>query len=147
MNLEMTHTFKGRSDHPSSSDEAMTTIIHLLRTRIAEIQFRRPEYSMRAFSKTLGLTATQFSEIINGKRTITRKIATRILDRLDVEPEMVTRLVEKLPAKQTRAKRAKARLEKQLKINPSAKPKKPVLNYIQLSTDEFRIVADWYYLA
>lgn len=160
MNLEMSPSTVGpgrkMSEIKSSANEvegpAHAELIQLIQSRFAEIQVKRPEYSMRAFSRTLGLTASQFSEIIRGKRPVTRKIAIRILDRLDIDPETAGALVEKLPVKQTRRKRAKASLQKQLKIKPSdqgsqQQSKKRVLNYVQLSTDEFRLIADWYYLA
>ena len=108
-------------------------------------QVRRVGYSLRSFALSLKLTPAELSEVLAGKRKITRKMARKIFDAMGVDPETEHRLISALPEKQTRRKRA---LHSAATLTQTAPQKpSPVLKFIQLSTDEFRVIADWYHLA
>lgn len=104
-------------------------MVQLLQSRLAEAQSKNSSYSLRAFSVLLGLAPAELSLILNGKRRITYPKATQILDRLSIDPSQRTSLLASVPR----------RLERKKKFGS--------INYIQLSTDEFRVIADWHYLA
>ncbi len=130
---------------PSSrthQQDAQLQSLNLIRSAMAELQSRNPSYSLRAFARKLQITAAELSLLLNGKRRLSRKMAARVFERLAVEPAVATALVEALPERLSRKTRAANEV-------PGAKKRTtgPVLQYIQLSTDEFRVVADWYHLA
>ncbi|MEK7692254.1 MAG: TIGR02147 family protein [Bdellovibrionota bacterium] len=121
------------SSFHASDLSAQGAIIRILHEQFAELSAQRAGFSLRAFARLLGLNPTQLTETLNGKRPITRKIAVRVLERLGLDPEMGRLLVEALPAKQVRKK-----------IVPGSSA---VLQYVQLSADEFRMVSDWWHFA
>lgn len=119
---------------PVSQDvQAQAEIVNLLRQRWLDAQLKREGYSLRRFASRVRVAAPILSELFNGKRKVTRKLALQIFDGLGTEPDLVQKLLARLPEKQVRRKRAST--------------KKTQVNYIQLITDEFRMVADWYYIA
>jgi len=118
-------------------------IVQILRDTLADRQARRHRYSLRGFAASLQLAPPQVSEILNGKRKVTRKMASRIFHSLAIDPAVEQDLLNRLPAKQTRRKRAKH----QLALAPNDEPPETNSWFSQLSTDEFRVIADWYYFA
>lgn len=102
--------------------------LELAQAKLAEIQAARPEYSVRAFAKKIGLSPGQYSDLVRGKRPLTPKIARRMLERLFVDPETIENAVRGLKTKRPPAGDLR-------------------LRYIELTLSEFRAVSDWYYFA
>ncbi|MDR3608123.1 MAG: DUF4423 domain-containing protein [Oligoflexia bacterium] len=132
--------------------KAQHQIVQMMRDTLNERQMRRGSYSLRAFAHSLKLTPAELSEVFSGKRKITRKMAKKVFSSLSVDPQREHRLMSGLPEKQVRRKRslfapqafpASTKIHKRVKSSDHG----PVRSFIQLSTDEFRVVADWYYLA
>lgn len=108
----------------------------LLQKKYEELRFENPSLSRRAFSKSLGLSPGAISEIFNGQRKVSLKLAKRISERLGLDPEARAELYgtfEKYAKKprRLRTKRAKA----------------PEPEYLRLSADQFRVIGDWYHFA
>lgn len=120
----------------NSAESVYAEVIQMLQTHFAELQVRRPGFSLRSFARVLNLTPAQLSETLSGKRKITRKIALRVFERLGVDPSTAQHLIGRLPEKQKRRRN-----------KTQSKTRGQVLRYVQLSTDEFKIVADWYHFA
>lgn len=114
-----------------SPTETQNAFVNLLRATLAQLQAKNPGFSLRSFAKRLRVTPAELSLILNGKRRVTRKMALKLSDRLALDPARAEKLLASLP---TRLPRRKA-------STPS------VLKYIQLSSDEFNVIADWYHLA
>ena len=53
---------------------------------------RNPSYSLRAFSNQLGVGASALSEILNGKRKISRQMCEKITEVLSIDPRTITDL-------------------------------------------------------
>jgi uncharacterized protein (TIGR02147 family) len=98
---------------------------------LAQLQTKNPGFSLRSFARRLQITPAELSLILNGKRRVTQKMAAKLVDRLALPPAQAERLMAALPARLPRRK--------------SAVPS--VLKSIQLSSDEFNVIADWYHLA
>jgi uncharacterized protein (TIGR02147 family) len=88
---------------------------------------RNQSYSIRAFARDLNVSVTALSEVLSGKRDLSRKNALKVADRLCLSPEITRRLLREI--------RKTARDE--LEIN----------DYQSLQEDTFRILSDWYYFA
>jgi hypothetical protein len=137
--------------------EAQSQVVQMLRATLSERQLRRGNYSLRSFALSLRLTPAELSEVFSGKRKVTRKMAKKVFNALSVEPALEQQLLRGLPEKQVRSKRGAFSPEASMAPGSLAASKKsqrttsagkgPLRSFIQLSTDEFRVVADWYYLA
>jgi uncharacterized protein (TIGR02147 family) len=91
-----------------------------------------PQFSLRAFARQLDIHPTTLSQILAGKRPITKKRFSYIADKVHLSP---------------------AQHEKFLKNFATKKKKKPAQkeqdqhDYKQLTIDSFSIIADWYHFA
>ena len=85
---------------------------------------RNPRYSLRAFAKDLKISKTALSDVLSKKRSLSRRNADRIADRLGLNPA------------------------ERHKLYPISKKghlaNRPVKN---LEEDQFRLISDWYYFA
>lgn len=85
-------------------------------------------FSMRSYAKQLGVSSAALSEIMHGKRRVSRKIALRFAERLGLDAAATGRLVDLFDD----AKTAKESC-------PAAR--------IPLAEDQFKMIADWYHFA
>jgi uncharacterized protein (TIGR02147 family) len=100
-------------------------IQRILRERFEELRTRNPAYSIRAFSKKVGLSPATLSRVLNGKRKVSRKLADAISGKLMLDPQERSELLEKFP---TRAKMPRDSVD---------------ASYLQLTADQYQVVADW----
>lgn len=126
------------SDAQSQHETARTEIVAILRERLAEIQLRKPHFSMRAFARQLGVAAPVLTEILNGRRNVTYKTAAHLLERLVIEPSRSKLLLEKFAQRKPRATP---------RIEAAGEATTPAPEITVLSTDQFNVVADWHYFA
>jgi uncharacterized protein (TIGR02147 family) len=85
---------------------------------------KNPRYSLRAFAKTLDLDASSLSQILSGKRKLSKKGIQNICDKLSTSPKELQMfgLIEK-------------------------KNDETDEDYLQLSIDTFSVISDWYHYA
>jgi uncharacterized protein (TIGR02147 family) len=101
---------------------------------------KNPRYSLRAFSKLLGIASSRLSEILSEKQGLSRAWALQIAERLnynEAEKQIFSDLVEFEHARNPLDRKlAEARLasRRQAKENP-------------LQLDAFQAVSDWYHFA
>lgn len=100
-------------------------------------------YSLRAFSKTLGLDSSSVSQIISGKRNISPKLLSRICDRLQAEPletdQMIQSLNSRIDLKGNRSHRIGA-IDSQDSRDSKA-------DYVQIHQDLFAAISDRHHYA
>lgn len=103
----------------------------LLIAKYEEIRSKNPRFSRRAFSKRLGLSAGAMSELFNGRRRVSVKLAEKIAIRLVLDPQ------------------ERSELMGLFRHGDAAAPiaRKGTADYLQLSADQFRIIGDWYHFA
>lgn len=105
---------------------------------------RNPRYSLRAFAKDLKMAPALLSDILNGKRGMSREWATKVATRLGYaksEKDLFCDLVESQHARSRVAKaQALARLEK--RVSQGA-----VLKFLTLDQDQFSLISEWYPMA
>ncbi|MEQ1876696.1 MAG: TIGR02147 family protein [Bdellovibrionia bacterium] len=103
-------------------------IVKILNQEFAEARMRNASYSLRAFAKRLHVPVSSVSEVMRGKRRITKKMAAKMLERLRVDPQLVPGLT------------------KQLKDNYRAGALPPEkMEYAQLNSDQFQAISEWYH--
>lgn len=95
---------------------------------------RNPAYSLRAFSKALGVSAPSLSQILAGKRPLTERTALRIIERCAMCPEQAQAfLASALGSGWAGALR---------KLDPLAGAP-----FNELEIESFRAISDWYHYA
>ncbi len=110
---------------------------YLLLERFLAARRKNPFWSLRAYAIKLGVSASALSEILSGKRTLTKKIASRFAEKLKLDPSETQRLIHSaLVAK------VKAQLPENEDFNPISDG-----NFTQLNLEAFKAIADWYHLA
>ncbi len=88
---------------------------------LGKAQAKNPSYSLRALSKRIGVSQPAVSQILSGKRPLTKKTAERILSGLDRSPDEIEFIL-------------KGHIEKQTKFKT-------------LDIDSYHLIADWHYYA
>ena len=106
----------------------------LLQDRFDEIRRKNAHFSIRAFSKKLGLNSGALSTILNGKRNVSATLARRICERLMLDPQERSELLGLFPAKRTYQKAGLKTDE----VDPT---------YLQLSAAQYRVVGEWQHFA
>lgn len=101
-------------------------LFNILRDRLNRYQSKNPSFSIRAFSKKLGVTPGTISLFLLGKRKLSKKLVTKIAERLMLDPHEQSTLLGQFP---------KAR----------KKQDADHLKYLQLSADQFHLVSDWHH--
>lgn len=110
---------------------SQAALFKLLNQEFTRSQANNPQYSLRAFAKRVGLQPSTLSRILSGKRAITRQTGKRILDRLCVDPQVSGDLIKQLKGRyDSRAPRTDS-----------------IIRYMQLSSDQFQAISEWYHLA
>lgn len=112
----------------------------ILISKYEEMRLRNPQFSRRAFSKRLGISPGAISELFNGQRQISLKLAERIADRLTLNPQERADIFSLF--------REKKKLKEEKKLKKSKAPEKSDdvdPDYLQLSLDQFKVIGDWYH--
>lgn len=92
---------------------------------------RNPAYSLRSFSRSLGVSPASLSQILTGKRPLTRKTALKIADRLFLSPvEKRSFLVTAFGLETPTDEAFVSKTELQ-----------------ELEIDKFRLISDWHHYA
>jgi len=108
-------------------------IQRVLLNKFEELRSKNPLFSQRAFSIKLGLSSGAISELLNGKRKVSMRLAERIATRLSLDPQERSELFGFFPDRVGRFSGSPS---------TSADP-----NYLRLSADQFRVIGDWYHFA
>ena len=110
--------------------EAQIYLQKTLRERLDELKTKNSSFSLRAFSRLLGVSPASLSEFLNGKRVLSQKMIIKMADRLCLSPDEFTQLNDKLV-------RDKNGVEHEI----------PNRKTIQVQNDQYFLVADWHYYA
>jgi uncharacterized protein (TIGR02147 family) len=110
-------------------------IQQLLQTQFAEHQSKNPRYSLRAFSKRVGVETGPLSAILNGKRRISRKLAERIVTRLMLDPQRRSEILRLFPDKRPYTKQSTPARDM---VDPK---------YLELTAAHYRVVSEWQHFA
>lgn len=107
-------------------------IQNLLREKLTEIQRVNPRFSLRAFSKRVGVHVGALTYIMNGKRNVSRDLAERIVRNLALDPQQRSEILSLFPEPRSRQRR-------------DEDPVQP--RYLELNAAQFKIAAEWEHFA
>jgi len=94
---------------------------------------RNSGFSLRAYSRRIGIPSSALSEILSGKRKVTRRVAEKILSKLAIDPLEARKLTTQIPI--IHHKKAKST------------PKNPGKDFVELPMDQYLTISEWYYFA
>ena len=114
---------------------AQRRIQRILLEALAEARSRNPAYSLRAMSRRLKISPAALSEILNGKRDVSVKLAAKILKNVGADP---TATSDVLAAFKPQVKNASP-----IKKEDAEKTRA----FSVLSADQFKTIAEWYHFA
>lgn len=104
-----------------SEDERMNFRLWLQR-QFTERCKRNPRYSLRAFAKTLNMDASSLSQILGGKRAVSKKTIQTLCEKLSATPQDLKNFgLLKVEAKDE--------------------------DFMQVSLDTFSVISEWYHYA
>jgi uncharacterized protein (TIGR02147 family) len=106
-----------------------------IREALTASQIRNPNYSLRAFARTLDLSPSAVHEILNGKRNFSPKLAKKILEKLHTPPHEIEATIAAL----TKIKKQKGELDSEKNLASE--------HYARLSQDQFSLISEWYHFA
>lgn len=86
-----------------------------------------PAYSMRAFSKYLGIGIASLSDCFQDKRQISKRNTEKILEKLEISPEKKALILNE-------QKKSRAKIQEEIKR-------------LELEEDQFQVISDWYHSA
>lgn len=109
-------------------------VIILLRKELIDSQFRNSAYSMRALARKLKTSPSVVSEILNGRRPITKKTGAKILNALCIPESKAEQILAELP-------------QRNMKTKTKVLLRKPKSNFTELDMTQFDMIANWYYFA
>ncbi len=104
-----------------------TTGVDWLRREYAKRRTRNTGYSLRAFARDLQIPSGRLSEILSGRRTLTRKMANRFAQKVGLLPGDHEQLMQQ--------------------IGRHVSAPKPAADLHALREDEFFAIADWEHYA
>jgi uncharacterized protein (TIGR02147 family) len=114
--------------------EEQLAIQKLLRTNLISAQSKNFRFSLRSYSRLLGLNPGALSGIMNGRRNVSRDMAEKITRKLMVDPQERADLLKLFPEKR------KYRNTEELKNSEVDK-------YLEIEASSFRMIAEWEHFA
>lgn len=100
--------------------------------KLNETKVKNPSFSIRAFSKRLGVSPTTLSLILSGRRNVSRKLAESLVDRLDLSPWESHEILSLFPKKRPYRRGADD-------VDSTQS--------LQLTMDQYHVVSEWHHFA
>ena len=82
-------------------------IQHLLNETLMNLRIKNSNYSLRAFAKRLDISPSALSEILKGKRKVSKQLAEKMTNRLHLSPMEKACILDKFPEKMKRSSKGK----------------------------------------
>lgn len=110
----------------NSSMQGQIELRNYLQNELARRKQKNSSYSLRSFAKSIGMHPAALSEFLNGKRSLSRKLAGKILEEIPDSPEKQSSILESFEISKTSKKQ-------DLKASKKS---------LQLQADHYHIVSD-----
>jgi transcriptional regulator with XRE-family HTH domain len=110
---------------PQAGDE----LIRLMKEEWLGGQRRNARFSLRAFARRIGLPPSAISELFNGKRGMTARMARRVVQGMALPPESGEAILALFAGPPPHAPASRAR------------------EFVQLRADQFHVISRWFYYA
>lgn len=117
---------------------AQNEVLGILRRDLMASQAKNASYSVRSFARKLKVSSAALSEILRGRRVITKRTAERFLTALCVHPKEAARLTSQLSNRNTVRKEKRNRYVKR-NVDEAA--------YAELAAEQFDVISCWHHFA
>lgn len=107
-----------------------------LYSQIEERRRKVPSYSLRSFASKVGVSPASLSQVMSGKRKLSRKMASQIAGKLCLSPLETRRLIQSTFMERF----------KDYSDSPAPAASAPAPG-VELEMDAFRTISDWYHYA
>lgn len=101
----------------------------LLREELGKIQMHNPAFSARSFARKLGIAPSTINEVLNGKRSVSKKLAIKIMEKLAIDPKTQSTVLTKFDKK---------------KMSPDTNKD---MEFTTVAMDQYRSISEWYHFA
>lgn len=96
----------------------------ILKEELQKRKSKNPGYSLRAFAKSLGLSSSFVSKVLNAKKNVSRETALTIASRLNIDEEVM-----------------------QIVFSDAPNFKLKQMEFDTVAVDEFHFISDWHHFA
>lgn len=103
-----------------------------LNNAFVQIKVKNPNISLRAFANRLSISPSSISEILNGKRRVSKKLAEKIVHNLQLDPQEQSSILKHFDLKKGQLTGSTKDITKQT---------------TQLDSDSFKSISEWYHFA
>lgn len=114
--------------------EEQLAIQNLLRGHLLAAQSKNPKFSLRSYSRMVGIHAGALSSIMNGKRNVSKTLADKITRKLLIDPQKRSEILDLFPEKR--------KYKKSQDTNEDQGPK-----YLEIEAQAFKLMAEWEHFA
>lgn len=104
---------------------AINSLVNAIRNDYEARRLRNPAYSLRAYARFLGIPPSGLSDILNGKREVTSKMAAKFLARIPMTPDAAQAFLS----------------------NTKQRKQQPGREYVLIEKSLFELISHWPYLA
>ncbi len=104
-----------------------------IRAHFLGLQQKNPAFSLRAFAQKLQISPSALSEILNGKRKVSKALAERILSQMGTDPKEQSNILSLF-------QKTKRPDDIQESAEDSAR-------YLELRSDQFQLISKWHHFA
>jgi len=108
---------------------AQETLLKALQSELSIRQAKNSSYSLRSYARYLGVYPSTLSEVLTGKRGITRRLGAKLIPKLSMAAETAHELYQGLSNKNS----------KTTVVRDS--------DYTRLERETFQLISDWHYFA
>jgi transcriptional regulator with XRE-family HTH domain len=108
---------------------AQVALQHLLLIHLSKARVRNPSYSLRSMAQRIKISPAALSEILNGKRRVSVKMAEKILHGLNIPPDEVMPVIKLFSTNGQNLKNSQK------------------FEFSELANDQFKIISNWYHFA
>lgn len=113
---------------------AQINLQNILNKKFMEMKARNPSFSLRAYAKRLEVQSSPLSEILKGKRRVSRSMAEKFATKLMLDPTETMYLLKDFPAVQKRNSYAKEKKSQDMEMT-------------RLNAEQFNLISDWVHYA
>lgn len=110
-----------------------------IRSAISEKSARNPAYSMRAFAKKVGLSASHLSRVLSGEKDLSLEAAFKVAVEMGLIDDQIEQFLDRV-AYQTADDSTKEILRKRIQKKKASLPRRT------LALEVFKVISDWHNL-
>jgi len=132
-----------------TQDQLPDNFVSFLKNELLIRNSKNPRYSLRSFAKSLNLSSSFLSKLLNGKRALTEETFNSITARLALSPQIENHY-RREEFENALVKTKMIDVNHKKKFKPDAKLKKlkdSDQEFKKITMDQFSLIADWYHFA